>query len=89
METKCTLSGVAIVVVDRGFVYVGDVDIDADWCIINNARNIRKWGTTKGLGQLALDGPTNETVLDAVGTVRVPLRAVVSVIDTQQLLWPK
>ena len=43
--------GVQIVVLDRGFVYVGDVTVDADWVTIRNARNIRRWGTTRGLGR--------------------------------------
>ena len=43
-----------IVVLDRGFVYVGDVALDGDWVVVANAKNIRVWGTSKGLGQLAL-----------------------------------
>ena len=80
METKTVLKGFAIVVLDRGFVYVGDVECDADWCVIRNAKNIRSWGTTKGLGEL-VTGPTKDTVLDVVGTVRAPMRAVISVIE--------
>ena len=80
METKTVLQGFAIVVLDRGFVYVGDVSCDSDWCVIRNAKNIRVWGTTKGLGEL-VGGPTSKTVLDTVGTVRAPMRAVISVIE--------
>lgn len=43
---KQVLSGFAVIVVDRGFVYVGNVTCDSDWCIIENAHNIRIWGTT-------------------------------------------
>jgi len=82
-----TLSGFAIVVVDRGFVYVGDTHITPEWCVIKNARNIRKWGTSKGLGQLAIEGPQSGTELDAVGTVRIPMRAVISVMDTEAAKW--
>ena len=32
-------SGQHIVVLDRGFVYVGDITVDADYCRIANARN--------------------------------------------------
>lgn len=76
-----------IVVVDRGFVYVGLVALETDWCVIREARNIRYWGTTRGLGQLALEGPQPNTRLDPVGTVRVPMRAVISLIDTEVRLW--
>lgn len=82
METKTVLTGFAIVVLDRGFVYVGNVQCDADWCVITDARNIRVWGTTKGLGELTT-GPTDKTVLDHVGTVRAPMRAVISVIEAK------
>ena len=87
MEKKCVLTGFAIVVLDRGFVYVGDTTINGDWCVIQNAQNIRVWGTTKGLGELALGGPTKSTKLDAVGTVRAPLRAVIHTIDTEAKKW--
>ena len=87
MQEKTILSGFAIVVLDRGFVYVGDVECDAEWCVISDAQNIRVWGTTKGLGELALDGPTEKTKLDLVGTVRAPIRAVISVISSEARKW--
>lgn len=87
MEQKQVLSGFGIVVADRGFVYVGDVVVSGDWCVITNTRNIRKWGTTKGLGELAQNGPLPGTVLDLVGTVRVPSRAVMHLIDTEASKW--
>ena len=72
--------GLQIVVADRGFVYVGQTVVNGDMVTITDARNIRKWGTTKGIGQLALSGPTNDTVLDAAGEVVVPLKAVIHFI---------
>ena len=86
MEHKCVLTGTAIVVLDRGFVYVGKVTVDGDWCCIENAKNIRVWGTTKGLGEL-VNGPLSKTVLDAVGNVRAPIRAVISIIDAKDDKW--
>jgi hypothetical protein len=82
METKTVLQGFAIAVLDRGFVYVGDVTCDDQWCVITNAKNIRQWGTTNGLGEL-VSGPTSKTVLDQVGTVRAPMRAVISIIEAK------
>jgi hypothetical protein len=89
MEKREVLKGFAIVVADRGFVYAGNVESDERFCVVENARNVRKWGTTKGLGQLALEGPTAETVLDEVGTVRIPARAVISIIDSEAAKWPR
>lgn len=87
MEKRETLCGFGIIVVDRGFVYAGDVEVSNDWCVITNAKNVRVWGTTKGLGELAGKGPTPKTILDDVGTVRVPMRAVISIIDSEKKLW--
>ena len=87
MERKTVLSGFAVVVIDRGFVYVGDVVCNDDWCVISNAYNIRVWGTTEGLGELVRSGPTTETKLDAVGVVRAPMRAIISVIDSEASKW--
>jgi len=78
-----------IVVLERSFVYVGDVTIEDGWCVIERARNIRVWGTTKGLGELALDGPTAKTVLDEVGTVRAPIHAVIHLLDVDCEKWQK
>jgi len=86
MEHKCVLTGPAIVVLDRGFVYVGNATVDGDWCLIANAKNIRYWGTNNGLGEL-VNGPTKDTKLDAVGNVRAPLRAVISIIDVVAEKW--
>ena len=89
MEKKCVLSGYAIVVLDRGWVYVGETEISGEWCNITNAKNIRRWGTKNGLGQLAAEGPQAETVLDGCVTLRAPIRAVISVIDTEAKKWVK
>ena len=74
--------GLQIVVLDRGFVYIGNVVTDGEWCIISNAWNIRRWGTTRGLGELA-DGPTGDTVVDKVGIVRAPMTALQHLIAVE------
>lgn len=78
---------IKIVVLDRGFVYVGRVTLDGDFVVIAGAKNIRKWGTSKGLGEL-VSGPLANTVLDTVGTVRAPLRAVIHMVEVEQSNWP-
>lgn len=42
---------------------------------------IRVWGTTAGLGQIALDGPTTETKLDKCGDTSFPRESVLFSID--------
>ena len=87
MEKKETLNGFAIVIADRGWVYVGDVEINNKWCLVKNALNIRRWGTSHGLGELAKDGPKENTKTDNYGTVSIPLRAVVSILDADKSKW--
>lgn len=84
MPAKISKSVFQIVVLDRGFVYAGDVTLENDFIIISNAQNIRRWGTTKGLGELALNGPQPQTVLNPVGTVRAPSRALISLIGVKE-----
>jgi hypothetical protein len=60
-----------IIVLDKGFVYFGDFTVEKDdWFLIENALNVRRYGTTRGLGQLALNGPTKETELDPCMPIR-------------------
>ncbi len=77
---------VKIVVLDRGFVYVGRVEIVGDFVNIWNAQNIRVWGTKAGLGEL-VNGPLRETKLDKVGSVKAPMRAVIHMIDVDGTKW--
>ena len=78
-----------IVILDRGFVYVGDISVDADWVTITNARNVRRWGTSKGLGELAKSGPLPNSILEAAGTVRAPMRALIGLIECEASAWAK
>jgi len=81
------LSGdMKIVVLDRGFVFVGRVAFTDDSVVIANAKNIRKWGTTKGLGEL-VNGPLSGTVLDAAGTVIAPKRAMIFTLTVDEQKW--
>jgi|HubBroStandDraft_2_1064218.scaffolds.fasta_scaffold54694_3 hypothetical protein len=60
-----------LVVMDRGFVLFGFIDgrHTAQWRTLRNCYVVRIWGTTKGLGELALKGPLPSTVLDRDGDV--------------------
>jgi hypothetical protein len=72
--------GQQIVVLDRGFVYVGNVELDNHFVWITKAKNIRIWGTTKGLGELR-NGPLSATKLDEAGEVLAPLKSVIHFIS--------
>lgn len=68
-----------IIIADRGFVWVGKATVRGEYCFITNARNIRMWGTTKGLGELR-DGPLTNTKLDDCGEITIPMRAILGFI---------
>ena len=76
--------GVQIVIVDRGFVFVGNTTTDGTWCRITNAKNIRYWGTKNGLGELAEKGPLAETKLDPCGDLKIPMRAVIGLMEVSK-----
>lgn len=72
--------GYAIVVLSHGFVYVGDVTLVGDELAIGRALNVRQWGTSKGLGQLTIEGPQKETVLDRCGGITAPRLALIHIM---------
>ena len=54
--------------------------------ILTDARCIRRWGTTKGLGEL-VNGPTRETALDPAGTVRMHHLMIIATYDVNEAAW--
>lgn len=76
-----------IVIAQRGWVFVGDVERSGDDVVIVGAQCVRRWGTTKGLGELAKNGPQPNTVLDPMGTVRLHVLAVVASLDCEEEKW--
>ena len=58
-----------IIVCERGWVYAGTVSKDCGHAVIfDDVSNIRRWGTSEGLGQLAREGKQEGTKLDSVGS---------------------
>ena len=76
-----------IVIAQRGWIFIGDVERSGDDVTITDAKCIRRWGTTKGLGEIAKSGPSKSTVLDDMGTVRLHALAVVASLDVEAAKW--
>ena len=77
-----------IIVLTNGFVFAGNMSADDTYLTITNPYNIRIWGTEgKGLGWLALYGPTPATKLDACTTVRAPLSQLVFTLQVESGPW--
>lgn len=83
-----TMPDKRIVILQRGWVAVGDYAKTGSEVTLSNASVIRRWGTTKGLGEIAANGPTENTVLDPTPTVRVHELAIVATIDCTAEKWP-
>lgn len=81
------IAGHAIALVDDWLAYVGRAVVDEHWCVITKAQCILQWRDVARLGELALNGPTGETLLKPAGTVRIPLSALTCLIDTEAVKW--
>lgn len=81
-----------VIVLNRGWVFVGDVSVSPSnylQLIVKNAKNIRRWGTTKGLAELAEKGPTKDTVIDDYGDVEVSVLSHMFSINCNPERWAK
>ena len=81
------VSSIKISILQRGWVIVGELRKEGNYYISENSSVIRQWGTTKGIGEIALNGPTNNTILDACGTVKFHELTSVAIIDCSEDLW--
>ena len=70
-----------IVVITSGWVVIGNTFPVEGGILIEDASVIRTWGTTKGIGEIALNGPTKDTVLDYAGKIHVLNHAIIMKID--------
>ena len=83
------MSSLKIVVLERGFVYIGRAVVAAGNVYISDAKCIRRWGTKRGLGQLALEGKQENTVLDPAGKIAAPISALIHTIECDATKWPE
>jgi len=76
-----------IVILNRGWVVVGNYYEKGDDCTLTEASVIRKWGTTKGLGELAENGKLADTVLDPSPNVHFHKMTMVARMDINEDNW--
>jgi len=78
---------IKIVVLQRGWVYIGRFERIGNDCKLHNAYNIRSWGTTKGLAEL-VNGATKDTKLDKCdGIVEFDWLTVIHTITVNKSKW--
>lgn len=82
-------SKVKIVILQRGWIFIGVFSQEGATCTLSKAKNIRSWGTTKGLGQIASSGPTDSTKLDDINDLSFHELTSIAVIDCDDNIWSK
>lgn len=85
------MEGRYVLVCDRGFVLVGVVSSHpSDWqrVIVDECATVRQWGTSRGLGQLAKEGPQPNTEMDVEGDgVDVLRSSIIRAIPCNEEKW--
>lgn len=78
---------IKIVVLQRGWIYVGKFERNGNDCKLHNSFCIRIWGTTKGLQEL-VNGVTSATKLDKCeGIVEFDWLTVIHTITVNKEKW--
>jgi len=86
-EVKEATGDIKIVILQRGWVYIGRFERTGNDCKLHNAYNIRSWGTTKGLPEL-VNGATRDTKLDKCeGVVEFDWLTVIHTISVNSTKW--
>ncbi len=78
---------IQIVVLQRGWIVVGKFNRNGSYCEITESSVIRRWGTSKGLGELAENGPLENTKLDQSGIITTHLLEIVCCFSCNQNNW--
>jgi hypothetical protein len=78
---------IRIVILQRGWVMVGEYSRVENDCFLKNCSTIRKWGTSRGLGQIAMEGPTSETILDKQPDTEFHILTIVASIKCDASKW--
>ena len=85
--TMATEGDVVIAVLQRGWAAVGRYSQRGDLAQLCKASIVRRWGTTKGLGELASNGPLKDTKLDPCPPISFHIREVVMIMECDQNAW--
>ena len=79
--------GIKIVILQRGWVFIGRFKKIGSQCKLHNAYCIRRWGTSEGLGELAFKGKLNDTILEKTPPVKFHELTVIATIDCVEEKW--
>ena len=77
---------VRIVILQRGWVFVGVFSQEGSKCSLDNGFNIRIWGTSKGLGEL-VNGPLSNTKCDPIPHIEFHELTIVATLKVNASKW--
>jgi hypothetical protein len=78
-----------ICVLDRGWVLVGQLEKDGEEYLLINGSVVRRWGTTAGIGELAMKGPLDGTILDPLPLTKFHKDQLIFMISCDESKWKK
>ena len=83
-------SKIKIAILQRGWVAIGRYSVDKNGdCHLADAKIIRTWGTTNGLGEIALNGPTSITKMDDCTPISYNPMTSIFHMDVNEEAWNK
>lgn len=86
-ENKKEDLGKCIVILQRGWCVIGNLEKNGSNYSLFNGSVIRKWGTTKGLGEIAKNGPTTNTTLDPIPETIFHELTTIAIIKCEKWAW--
>ena len=76
-----------ICVLERGWVIFGELEKEGNYYFLRKASFIRRWGTKNGLGEIAENGPTKDTILDKTTTVKFHENQMIFCLNCNEEKW--
>lgn len=78
-----------LVILPRGWVMVGVCRETNNKLYMKNASVVRHWGTSKGLPELANNGPLSNTMLDGKCEMEFPMSSIIAKLKCNKKAWSK
>jgi len=82
-KCEATKGDRCIVVLDRGFIFAGNLTQDEEWYTLTNVVNVRKWSKS-GFGGLVLSAESAGAVLDNCGDIRFKKNALIFIAPVDE-----
>ena len=81
--------GINIVILDRGWVLVGELSKKGSVYHLKKGSVVRVWGTSKGIGEIAENGPTSHTILDSIPETIFSESSYIMFVKCEDSAWKK